>query len=369
MSPTQPLTGLPPRPRLFYSVQCLRAIAALAVVLYHTQLLWKDLQQPGSFSPFGMGYLGVDLFFVISGFIITHTSRAQLGRPGLFASFLRKRFLRIYPMYWLCLSLVMVYIALRQGAGPAPGGVFQPGTVLANVFLVPSDFKFLSDSWSLSHEIYFYLLFGLLLLSRRFVLVLGFVLGGTLLQAYWWLRHEPGFATGWLTDLVFSPFNLEFGLGILLAQLVGKRPAFGVPVCLLVAFSALTVISQTGLPSTWHRVGWAGALSFALIYLLTSWEIHSQPRFSRVLVRLGDASYLLYLLHGPGLVAFDRLTVEQPYRLVAFGFCVPILCAISLGLHRWVEVPLLHWLQPSRPRQVDVSLVSIPEVPLPTDGT
>lgn len=334
-----------PRPvRLFQSIQVLRACAAWGVVLYHIHVILNESGQSGWFSLFSNGYLGVDLFFVISGFIITSTSRGYLHRPGSLRTYLSKRFWRIYPVYWLCLSSIVFYAFIRGiGTGSdSMAALFSLQNLVSNFLLFPTELTFLHDSWSLSHEVYFYLLVALVLVSRALIVVPVLVLGGTLLSAWGWGADRVDV----VDSLIFSPFNVEFGLGVLLSLLVGKRTPGLLPGSGLLFLLAAGMIYHVGITSVWNRVVWAGLLSFALIFLVTAWEYRRARRIPPLLIRLGDASYVLYLLHGSVLLALHRLLISfqlVPYAPVVFALAVPLLSWACLVIHRRVELPLLTW--------------------------
>src|SRR6185312_9907494 len=114
------------------------------------------------------GFAGVDLFFVLSGFIIATTSRADLGRPGRLPGYLFRRAWRIYPTYWAALAIAVgVYAALGPPLVVGPGLAAELAAAAA---LAPraTACRFLCVSWTLSFELLFYAAFaGLFLAPRR----------------------------------------------------------------------------------------------------------------------------------------------------------------------------------------------------------
>src|SRR5437588_671898 len=161
--------------RTYHNLQALRGVACLLVVVYHTASIESRYGLP--FSPLNpvrwFGYAGVDLFFVLSGFIITATSRADLGRPGRLPRYAFRRAWRIYPAYWVALAVGVGVFAVLS-----PDPVFRTGwaTDLRDALLLtprPELCRFLPVAWTLSYELMFYLAFAaLFLLPRRFALPL-----------------------------------------------------------------------------------------------------------------------------------------------------------------------------------------------------
>ena len=151
------------------TLQAGRAFAAAAVVLYHLNVAYfgnPEYFPQGFFSPFSMGYAGVEFFFVLSGFIILLVHQSDIGRPGTLGPFAMKRFLRVYPPLWVVLAgLVVLYALIPTMGGP---DVRDPAGALATFLLVPAPTEtLLGVAWTLRHEVMFYAVFAFLLLNRR----------------------------------------------------------------------------------------------------------------------------------------------------------------------------------------------------------
>ena len=144
----------------------------MLVVFYHAGRL-ISLPQYYDYIPlgnvFGFGHAGVDFFFVLSGFIITHVHRRDLGRPAALGRFCARRFVRIYPLYWV-VSAIVIGLALFS---PDWATRLQPSYIIASLLLLPhGQDPLLGVGWTLEHEMLFYLAFAAAIASRR----LGFVL-------------------------------------------------------------------------------------------------------------------------------------------------------------------------------------------------
>ena len=164
---------------MLYNIQFLRFVAAMLVVIYHSAagLPANDSVFQAVFSAGGsLGFAGVDIFFVISGFIMAHTSANHSGFTDSF-DFVRRRLARIFSGYWPFFVLALVIF-----------GYFRPehfadSNLLKSFFLWPQTLNhiLLELTWTLSYELYFYLLFSLLILfskprNRHVYILLGFTL-------------------------------------------------------------------------------------------------------------------------------------------------------------------------------------------------
>ena len=147
-----------------YSLQLYRGISSILVVLHHANIvLDKAFQQDVSFNLFHFGWIGVDFFFVLSGFIIFYVHQADIGQPQQFKSFIKKRFFRIYPLYWIILlSKVFISLLGDQNSEIQHSSFLQ---FLQAFLLIPQDRSnleiFIGVSWTLTYEIFFYCIFSL----------------------------------------------------------------------------------------------------------------------------------------------------------------------------------------------------------------
>lgn len=312
------------------SIQYLRAIAALGVVAFHAL--------ESSPHRFVTGAAGVDVFFVISGFIIWTVS-AREPRPSLF---LRRRLWRIAPAYWIATLLVAALAIMRPHLlwRVEP----QPGHLLLSLGFIPHLDPFgrlyplLIQGWTLNYEAFFYVLFAVLLfLPRRWQLpsLLAAMLG---LAALGWTLRPASPVAHTYTD----PLLLEFAAGVALAAardrgwLAGPLKGAGLVVLALAGF-ALT--ADRDLESDALRWVYWGAPAVALVAgAICLEQARAVPNLGW-LTLLGDASYSIYLFHVPILAVVSRVTATAP---------IPVQLAASLaaaalgGLvaFRFVERPL-----------------------------
>jgi exopolysaccharide production protein ExoZ len=318
---------------VFASIQSLRAVAALAVVLFHEGVLKT-------------GYGGVDIFFVISGFIM-----GAVGTGDSVSGFLAKRIVRIAPLYW-AVTLLMCAISLSPGA--FRHFAFDVPSLAKSLFFIP--YRDLSgeieplvvSGWTLAYEMFFYAIFALGLAIRRPFAVAYGVIASLVIFG---MTMQPANA---VLQTYSSPLLLEFAAGLLIAQALphlGERFGRTALVLACVLFS-LVVILEVGEGRTLVRTLVFGIPSFLLVAGAVALERTGCWRRSPLLERLGDASYSLYLLHGLVIALSHRfLPLPQPFN-AAFVIAVSIL--VSLASYRLFERPIAHFMRDGlgRARQI-----------------
>ena len=216
---------------MLYNIQFLRFIAAMLVVLYHsaTQLPVNDSVFQAVFSAGELlGFAGVDIFFVISGFIMAHTASSDVG-PAMSFDFARRRLARIFSGYWPFFVLAVVIFGYYRAEH------FAGANLLKSFFLWPQSLNhiLLEITWTLSYELYFYLLFSLLIListprSRNSIVLLAFVFVLALSIYRHFIAHSYSpdniYYLGFWSQFLTAPFLLEFFGGALVAGWLQKRP-------------------------------------------------------------------------------------------------------------------------------------------------
>ena len=328
----------PASPGRLDGLQVLRGVAALAVVVFHCH--WT-----------GMASFGVELFFVISGFVICHAAAQDSRR------FLAKRVARVVPLYWL--ATLGMFVLAR--IAPALVGATQATAtnLLRSLLFWPyprddgADMPLLFVGWTLNYEALFYGLFALCLaLSARLSGRLAPRLSGRLAPP--WLAlglliglvavHPVVAPLGDPLDFWTRPIVLNFGCGIV-AWLVWRGQA-PLQTRISAAVAGVAALIALGLLMTGvqHRLGalvpWGGIISGVL--LLAVLALAGRMRWPLGLLMVGDASYSLYLLHPYALEAINR-------KVHAFGPDLPgiaatlgaVLAAVGVALvvFRLIERP------------------------------
>jgi exopolysaccharide production protein ExoZ len=294
----------------FRSIQALRALAACAVAFLHC---YQVVGAPTGIE--GYGAFGVDLFFVISGFIM-----AQVAGRRTAGEFLRDRLWRIYPMWWIALLPWLILL---------PRGVEEIGTSLSLWPIIHGEHfvPILQVGWTLSFELLFYAAVTLAILSRLWIPLLAF--GALMVGALF--THSA------LLHFLGNPIALEFLLGVIVARLPRRMTyaAMGLAGMALLAFTAPTTGSaRETLADPWFalaRVGQWGIPAAMILWGALSLEpVFASARFD-ALVLAGDASYSIYLVHP--LVAYG-LVAPWPVKLAAA-------ILVGIALHLTVERRLM----------------------------
>jgi exopolysaccharide production protein ExoZ len=325
--------------RVLISVQALRAAAAIAVAICHfniiEQMMTGTSAQVAELFPLSSG---VDLFFVISGFVMVYSSEPFFGTPGAAGSFFFRRLARIAPLYWI---VTLISIPLLSQAIDAPKLI---ASALFFPYRAPSGqiVPLFGPGWTLNYEMMFYLIFAIGINWRRRVAVTG-ICGGLLLLVIFGLLFQPQFAA-----LVFwtSPIILEFGFGMIVALLLleGCTLPPSVRLCLIAAgMIAVWLPVPTTMVSSYRVLVW-GIPAAAIVAgaVLGKDEPDAGP-ISGLAKLLGDASYSIYLIHGLVANLIFRFLPRGPRdHLISSPLAVGLIVAIALSIavFRWFERPL-----------------------------
>ena len=287
------------------NIQALRGVAVLAVVLFH--LLTVEEKYGGSktilSSLFQFGMFGVDLFFVISGFVMISVTRGKFQCHKEALKFIYHRVVRIYPTYWVYSFLVLgVFLIKPSWVNSSQGNQVD---ILASFLLFPSQtLPLVMVGWTLIHEMYFYLVFSLVLMlvpERKIlptILLWGIVV---VFLNLFLISNNP------VMKIITHPLTLEFIGGCYLAIIYYEKniniktqtllvSAFFVFLVSLCVFQYYQNVTGEIEPQGWWRALIFGIPAMILVYCFTNAErsgytIHSS------LVRVGDASYSIYLSH------------------------------------------------------------------------
>ncbi len=299
------------------NIQALRALAANGVLLSHLFVVEQKYSHSGPVLPAGahLGAFGVDLFFVISGFIMV-----MIARDASWLLFLSNRARRILPPYWFYTTLVLAVSLYAPAVVNSSFG--RPPSLWRSYLLVPDGVPpLLAVGWTLIHEMYFYLCFALMLfLIRSCRLTLPFLL------LMWTLAVAGLDAILRLNDVenplaavVAHPLTLEFIFGTVAGILIQwKIASFAAPA---LAAGAAALVIGLWFPGTatdlvadrnWMRPILIGAPCALIVYGAVAMEVRGEAAAPRWLVALGDASYSTYLSHVLVLSALGRLFATMP---------------------------------------------------------
>lgn len=328
------------------SVQYLRGLAAVMVLLEHTA--GKSAQYSSNLlSGWHVGGAGVDLFFLISGFIMCHTTEHKHQQAGASRQFLWRRITRIIPLYWLvtCLALC-IYLIAPERINSNSGGT----DLIASYFLLPSEQVYLvSNGWTLRYEFLFYAIFMLgLWLSRGLgrslviALIITFVAAGQLLSA-------NGIWGRFVSDPLLLEFTMGIGLYYYYHSLSKLSPILST--CLLgVGIGSLMAVNA-GIHSGIRIIDFGIPMVFVMAGALGLEPLLRQKPIQLLKV-IGDSSYAMYLIHPFALAGSAMLLGKLGLSYAAGGslfVLVLLLGSLLLGywLYRYVETPMTQRLHSS----------------------
>jgi exopolysaccharide production protein ExoZ len=331
------------------AIEVLRAIAALTVAFAHIIIIGGVMsERVGGHRPANMERwgAGVDLFFVISGFIMVHSAGAMFAEPRAGIVFLARRLARIVPLYWVGTAILLIGF-LHSGAQ------FSVTQIATSLLFIPyaqdhsttQVMPLLGQGWTLNFEMLFYGIFalclrfdrqrGLLLIAMMLILL---VAGGALfqpanVQIFTWTR----------------PLLLEFlaGIGIATLYQMGwtARPVLRI-LAVVVAVIILAQFPGTG-P---HWQGWQRTLTYGIAATLLVAAAVAGPLklpFRRLWLALGASSYTLYICHIPAVVVVGAI-----WKRTVAGFDLPafvtlatvVIVPASVAIHYYAERPFTRYL-------------------------
>lgn len=278
------------------SIQILRAVAAMAVAVFHIAGEPDRFGFTSGFANvFGTGAAGVDLFFIISGFVMVYASEPLFGRLGGASSFFYHRLIRIVPLYWLITgsSLALAFLIPRLG-----GTLYPTTTVVASFLFIPFARPdgvmepIISQGWTLNYEMFFYAIFAIAVFvpRRRAVvlatttIVLAVVIGRIL------ALPEP--ASAW-TDPIILEFAVGMILGLAYREGVKLRPSLS----LALLFAGVALFAVSSHLGTSQRIITWGIPAALIVGGATFGGFSFRNPLWRGLAILGNASYAFYLLH------------------------------------------------------------------------
>jgi peptidoglycan/LPS O-acetylase OafA/YrhL len=328
------------------SIQYTRAVAAVSVVFFHA---FNDAGV--THYPEQVLQSGVDLFFAISGFIMWVTTYRSNTGPR---EFLRKRIIRIVPLYWVFTGFAVLLAVVAPQLGKRTGSLdavasflFLPAVNTATHQTQPV----VAPGWTLNHEMLFYLIFAIALVlpgKRRFIALIAANVGLVILGAF---THGP-----LVVSFYTNPIVLEFVFGVIVGLLYTSgyrmsRAASGITVTV----GALTMI---GLAAAWGQtailrvVVWG--IPAALIVLALALTENTRPVADRRRLRfLGDASYSVYIVHGVLLSAMlSAVKHENLPKIIMIPLGGPLAVIAGLIVYRYLERPMTRYLRDVGSRRV-----------------
>ncbi|MED4224246.1 acyltransferase [Neobacillus cucumis] len=324
------------------SLQMIRGIAAILVVLHHfTNLFRENFNINFSYGLFSPGYMGVDIFFILSGFLMYYIHHKDLGHRKKLTSFIRKRFIRIYPVYWVVAGLLSIIYFVAPNLGNSY--YRNPSFIIKSLLLVPQTHQpILGVAWSLTHEVFFYIMFAIFISLNKKYSIYIFIFWVSLTVVNLFVSFN-----NYLVEFIFSSYNFEFLLGSLIAYLIINKRLTSAKVTIIVSILLLTVswITAFNYNIGPYRLLFWGIPSALLLYGLVIRDITLNKKTPKFLVFIGDASYSIYLTHIVGLLflikLLDSINVSTSTIYYILPVCVVIIVTAGCFFHILIEKPIL----------------------------
>ncbi len=336
-------------------IQVFRGIASLLVVGVHGELIFEqNLDQQFLFNIFHFGGSGVDFFFVLSGFIIYYVHKKDLGKEHKLKQFVLKRLVRIYPIYWVILAAKLI-ASLSLGYSNTHERswweIFQAFSLFPLDRGILSE-SFLGVSWTLTYEIFFYCIFGLLIYFglKKCLPLIGIWLGAVLINSIGLLPLPENYV---VLNFLFSILHLEFALGILAAYLISRdRVKHGEKIM----YVGMFLFTLAAINFNYKLFPVPDILAFAipstlLVIGAAAWETKTYVQIPSFLILLGNASFSLYLIHGFVMNNVTKITIAlgweglifQSNVLMTIFALINMVLATIVGclLYLYIEKPLV----------------------------
>ena len=314
----------------FKSIQLLRAIAAIYITLFHLSYWWNSNNNTCPHI-FDFGFAAVDLFFVISGFVLFRSASVykQGGKEAF--HFFVKRLVRIYPVYWIILGFYLCF------------GIYRLSSVTAIEFLkicilYPNSKFFIYSVWTMSYEIFFYILLGIYVLNHysKWIFYLLTALSILTLAKTYSLINIPLPEIG-----IYNHFVFDFFMGVFVAKFFKQIPLW---LALALSITGFYFFFFPIIKSATYGIVY-GIPSMFILFGLTNLEFRKKINIPSWIALTGNASYILYLIH-PAFIEniLPHLHFTPAINRASFLLVVVLIVVLSVIIHITIEKPMLAYL-------------------------
>ena len=353
----------------YTGIQALRFVAAMLVVLAHSTAMVNERMHLDMFK-WRAGWSGVDIFFVISGFVMAISSRTLLQRANGWKIFITRRLIRIVPLYWVATTLKLAtIIALPALALDSPLELWN--TIASYLFIPTFDdtsllaAPLLKVGWTLNYEMFFYAIFTLALFLGKSPLKFTAAIFAIAVAANLFSTPKFPYAYGFL-----EPILMEFVMGMLVAKLcmrvnninagvntglnigaknfidkllqyISTTKAGAIIGAVAVVISFAIMFNCAEQPIWWRWAYW-GIPSMVIVLVAALGEPALRKVLPKILATLGDSSYSLYLFHTftVPLLGTLMLKLKLAQPTLALAACIVISPLVCLAIYAWFELPM-----------------------------
>ena len=333
------------------NLQITRGIATIAIVVAHSTMF---IGEHIFYGIFAIGRCAVDLFFIVSGFIIYYTNQKLIGNFSLLSQYLLRRLVRVYPVHWICLFIILsvCYSLVKINAFSY---YFDWKLIWKSAILWPTYSEGLPTNpvaWTLSYEVFFYIFFGLcVVVGKRFLKISFFLWFLTTLVS---LKYD---VKNNFLHMFTNTKNIEFIYGCMMGIYINKinfnkKTYFGIFSLgiLLVTASWYYVWDRSFIEDARFDFIFSGIPCALIVYSLIKLENRYSSKIKSIFIFFGDASYSIYLNHFilinflyyflhkfiPGKIAMFALT-NSVSLLFGVLFYLLIEKPLTVYLRKWVD--------------------------------
>jgi len=332
-----------------YHIDLLRFIAAISVVLYHYTFRGhmadnlSDLKFGFLANLFKYGYLGVDLFFIISGFVIAFSIE-----KSDFISFVKSRFIRLFPAYWICLFITS-FIIIFLGNDRYHVNLVQ---FLANLTMLNGFVKIENIDgvyWSLFLELKFYIIISLVLLNSKIKKNIYYIMIGWLLISYlhFVLDFQSNIFFKAINYLFFFEYSSYFISGVMFYKIFkyGNSKKYSFAILFSFILSLLSINKHVAFLNDHYQVNFSIiiisifiSIFYILFYLISTHNLNILNK--SFFLNLGVITYPLYLIHQyVGFILFNYFHQKVNKNILLLSVFL-LMILISYLINKYFEVPI-----------------------------
>lgn len=358
------------------TIQLLRGVAAIMVVFGHYCGYLNDVYSDPNIGPklFPNASFSVDVFFIISGFIMVYSTNRVLKRPVL--DFFVKRIFRIFPVYYVVLSLTILLYYIDYGSFSFFGGIASFSTVIKSFLLIPLDitaqapfygYSLVQTAWTLSYEIYFYVVFGIsMLISVRYrsIICIIFILFVCITIQYILRDNISVFPydamyskSNIFSNILFisNPIVLDFIVGVIIGEMYFKvkddfwniTPIYYIAIGMVIfSFNSWLSTYGAGHGLFWKNGILSGGVSTFLFFGLLYIDKYNKLTLPSWIYYFGAISYSLYIVHIPLQIIIEKMQLQLMAIPLSNGFVkfismIILAIYVSAILHKFIEQPFM----------------------------
>ena len=353
----------------YTGIQALRFVAAMLVVLAHSTAMVNERMHLDMFK-WRAGWSGVDIFFVISGFVMAISSGGLMQRVNGWKIFITRRLIRIVPLYWVATTIKLVAIlVLPSLALDSPLELWN--TIASYLFIPTFDDKsllaapLLKVGWTLNYEMLFYAIFTMALLLGKSPLKFTATIFALAVAINIFSTPSVPFLYGFL-----EPILMEFVMGMLVAKLCMRvntinavlniearhgaknfidkfiqyisTTKVGAIIGAIAVLASFTIMFNCAEQPMWWRWAYWGLPSMVIVTVVALSEPALRKVIPKLLATLGDSSYSLYLFHTftVPLLGTLMLKLKLAQPTLALAACIVISPIVCLAIYAWFELPM-----------------------------